>query len=119
MDDPADSIDEELLQAENIEDSESSSDASPPPKKKRKLDKDRAKSKKSRSKKREEEPINVELTPEDIAADSVRRKELRKMKMKYPTLDISQVLKITEEINAMNPEEVINVLESSKVTLGM
>lgn len=119
MAEPEDSIDEALQQAEDLEDSESSEEPSPPPKKKRKLDKDRAKSKRSKRKEVEESNIDVEFTPEDLAADSVRRKELRKIKMKHPDLDISHVLKTTEEIASMTPEEVINVLESSKVTIGL
>jgi len=119
MDQPEDSIDEALQQAEDLEDSESDTEPSPPPKKKRKLDKDRSKSKKTKKRQEDESNIDVEFTQEDIAADSVRRKELRKIKMKHPNLDISHVLKTTEEIASMSPEEVIHVLESSKITIGL
>lgn len=118
-----DSVDDLIQQAEEMEsenEEEDSSDA-PPPKKKRKLDaKGRSKSKKS--KKHAPEPIEdveVALTDEEIALDSVRRKELRKIKLMHPSLDISQVYQVTEEINAMTPQDVVNILESSKVTLGL
>lgn len=123
MADGEESFDEALLQEAEELDTESSGDGdstSPPPRKKRKLSKERSKSKKKskRSEKEVEVDVGEELTPEQIAQDSARRKELRKLKLKHPNLDISQVLKVTEEINAMTPEDVINTLESSKVTIG-
>lgn len=120
-------LDEFLQEANELQSEDGSEEEpSPPPKKKRKLNdngksKKVAKPKKKKKKPREdsEEEDDSEMTATMNAQDSMRRKELKKMMLKYPGLNITEVLKLSAQVDAMSPEEVASYLECSKIQMGM
>jgi hypothetical protein len=131
MDSEQEPLDQFLQEADDIESEEDSEgEASPPPKKKRRLNKEKEKTltkKKDKKKKKskqasleeEEDEAAEAFNSEQIAKDSMRRKELKKMMLKYPGLNITEVLKLSAQVDSMSPEEVTSYLECSKIQMGM
>lgn len=123
-------LDEFLQEANELQSEDGSEEepSTPPPKKKRKLNdngkskkvnKPKKKKKKPREDSEEEDEYDSEMTATINAQDSMRRKELKKMLLKYPGLDITGVLKLSAQVDAMSPEEVASYLECSKIQMGM
>ncbi len=83
----------------------------PPPKKKRRIEKE----KKSKRKEKEEEPIEKEVDEQDL----LKRKELKIIMLKNPTVDTSKIEKIGDDINRMSKEEVSATLEAMKLQIGL
>lgn len=121
-------LDEFLQEADHLESEEDSEEApSPPPKKKRKLNNEKSKKKDKKKKNKEKREVyeeddndeNNEEKDSRIANDSMRRKELKRMMLKYPGLNIEAILKLSSQVDEMDPKDVITHLECSKIQMGM
>ena len=123
-------LDESLQEANDLQSEEGSEEepSTPPPKKKRRLndkekskkaEKQKKKKKKHRGDSEEDDDEDSETRAAMIAQDSMRRKELKKMMLKYPGLNITEVLKLSAQVDSMSPEEVSSYLECSKIQMGM
>lgn len=116
-----DSVDDILNEADQLE-SDESEEEQPSKKRKRSHEsKDKNKKKKKSKKYSSSSSEDEELSPEKKAKleeDSIQRKELRRIMIRHPGLNIEKVLAVCAEVQKMDPADVSAHLEASKISLG-
>lgn len=89
-----------------------------PKEKKRKRDDSDGKSSKKRKVVEEEEEMVEDVDENEKAMDELRRKELKRLVMKYPDVSLDKTREVDERIKAMTSEQVKEDLNNLKIEIG-